>query len=71
MKRYLVIFSSHPTPPADATAVDVRARSELEAIRNAKRAARIPHPWAHVSALPWPRGCPGVDEALRVSVAAR
>ncbi len=63
MKRWLVIFSSHPAPPSDATVVDVRAPHELGAIQSARKSVAIQHPWAMVSAIPWPRGCPGVDEA--------
>lgn len=63
-QRWLVIFASHPRPPADATAVDVRATSELRAIHAAKKIAPLLHPWKYVSAIPWPQGCPGVDEAV-------
>lgn len=63
MKRWLVIFSSHPTPPADTTVVEVRDTTELRAIAKAKRLAPPHHPWSSVTAIPWPKGCPGVDEA--------
>ena len=67
MKRWLVIFSSHPSPPADATAVDVCEQDELRAIAKARRAAPPHHPWAIATATPWPKGCPNVDEAVRIS----
>jgi hypothetical protein len=62
-----VIFSSHTAPPADATAVDVRAVSELDAIARARRSITLHHAWAHVSAVPWPKGCPDIDDAARLS----
>ena len=61
MKRWLVIFSSHPEPPADATAVDVRADGELAAIARAKQTTELHHPWSCVRAVPWPRGL-SIDE---------
>lgn len=69
-KRYLVIFSSHPEPPADATAVDVRAESELRAIAKAKRETQIHHPWTRVSAVPWPRGL-SLNEVAIAAAACR
>lgn len=63
--RYMVIFSSSPTPPADATVIDMSATSELEAIAKAKRYAHVPHPWTTVNAIPWPKGCRGVNQAVK------
>ena len=69
LKRYLVIFSSHPVPPADATAVDVRAAGELSAIAKAKRVVELHHPWSRVVAVPWPRGL-SIDEATATLAAS-
>lgn len=71
MNRWLVIFSSHPEPPADMTFVDVRARNFLEAIVRARREQPPPHGWSLVSAYAWPMGCEGVDEATRKIAGAR
>ena len=65
MTRYLVIFLSHPEPPADATFVDVRARNVLEAVRDARKASPPQHPWTLAIAYSWPMGCSDVDEATR------
>ena len=64
MERYLVIFSSHPEPPSDATAVEILAESRISAIARARREVEIPHPWTFARAIPWPPGCPDVDVAL-------
>ncbi len=63
MKRFLVVFDSHPTPPVDQTVVDVTATCALEAIRDATREVRLHHGWTVVRAIAWPRGCADVDEA--------
>jgi hypothetical protein len=65
VKRFLVIFHSHPTPPFDTTVVDVYAESPLGAMRDAKREAPPAHAWQFAQALPWPRGCADVNEAAR------
>jgi hypothetical protein len=63
VKRFLVIFSSHPTPPADTTVVDVSAECAMSAMLIAKREAGIHHVWTFAQAVPWPRGCSDVDAA--------
>lgn len=70
MKRWLVIFSSHPEPPSDSTVVEVRASTQIQAIAIAKRTTPPAHPWSSVSAIPWPKGCPSVDEAAALLDAA-
>jgi hypothetical protein len=64
VKRWLVVFCSHPSPPSDATIVDVRARSELHAIAKAQRENVLPHPWGFVQAYPWPKDCADVDDVM-------
>lgn len=68
LKRWVVIFSSHPSPPADATAVDVRAESELAAIAKAKATTELHHPWSGVRAVPWPRGLSIDEVAAKLAV---
>lgn len=71
MKRWLVVFRSHPLPPVDSTVVDVTARSMLGAIAKARREALIPHPWHLVTATLWPRGCADIDAAVAKMAASR
>ena len=65
MTRFLVIFSSHPTPPVDMTVVDVTASCVLSALLTAKREVRVQHAWVFARAIPWPIGCRDVDEATK------
>lgn len=65
MKRFLVIYHSHPAPPFDTTVVDVHAKCVLSALRDAKREIKLQHDWQFAQAVPWPRGCVDVDEAAR------
>lgn len=71
MKRFLVVFDSHPSPPVDQTVVDVTAGCALTAIRDAKREVRLHHGWTLARAIPWPRGCSNVDAAARKIANAR
>lgn len=63
VKRFLVVFQSHPIPPSDATVVDVYAKNVLLAVRKARKEVPPHHEWCLVSVAPWPKGCANVDEA--------
>lgn len=69
-KRWLVVFRSHAAPPADVTAVAVRAGFPLAAIAAARREAPPQHPWAIATVNPWPRGSRSVEDAARRAAAA-
>jgi hypothetical protein len=70
VKRFLVIFRSHPSPPFDSTVVDVSARCALSAVLAAKREIAVQHGWTLAQGIPWPRGCEDVDDAA-AKIAAR
>ncbi len=63
MKRFLVIFRSHPSPPVDETVIDVTAPCALSAILTAKREVQLQHGWTFVQVVPWPRGYVDVEDA--------
>lgn len=65
MARFLVVFQSHPMPPFDTTAIDVRAPNALQAVHDAKRDEGVSHPWHLAYALPWPRGCADANAAVK------
>ena len=62
--RWLVMFFSHPEPPADMTFVDVRAPSSLAAIVAAREEQPLAHGWSLARAVRWPIGAADVDEAV-------
>lgn len=64
MNHFLIVFRSHHEGPADEHFVSVRARHALGAIAKATREVPPLHPWVIVRAMPWPKGCTGVDEAV-------
>ena len=66
VKRFLVLFRSHPSPPADETVVDVTARCALSAVLKAKREIRLQHEWTFARVIPGPRKCLDVDAAARL-----
>lgn len=63
MKTWIVIFSSHAEPPADATFAKVIAKSPLAAMAKARSESELQHPWTFAWAYPWPRGCRDEAEA--------
>lgn len=68
MKRWLVIFTSQDLDgQCDETFVSVHAKSPLEGIQRA-RLEGIPHPWATVRAMAWPRGARTVEHAIKRAV---
>ena len=69
MKRFLVLFSSHPTGPADMTFVDVDASCTLSALCAAKRGTKLQHLWSFAQAVPWPHGTVDVEHAMKKAVA--
>ena len=65
MQRFLVVFRSHLEGPADVHYVGVTASSQLGAIAKAKREMPPLHPWVFAMATHWPRGCVGIDDAVK------
>lgn len=71
MRRWLVIFSSHPTPPVDQVVVDVWSPTMLAAIAEAKREiGGVMGQWAKVEAAPWPRGVRSANDVAKKLAAA-
>lgn len=65
VRRWLVIFQSDHEAPFDAHFVDVYASSMIGAVRNAQMTRPPLHTWVLARAQPWPRGCYGVDAAVK------
>lgn len=62
--RFLIIFRSHASGLADEHFVRVSAPSVPAAIAHALRACPPFGPWAVAQAVPWPRGCRSIDQAI-------